>query len=130
MSTSDTLKLDLPASLGAFLRWFEVECVAGCCGLDAFDFDPIYVAHSIAAEGEETARVAHARIADVINELQTFIGANVIESRYLNWAWSKADAITFFKMVQKIIADGLTLGPIARDEEHIKNDPLGRFQRG
>jgi hypothetical protein len=130
MSTSDHLQLDLPADLGQFLQCFEVDCVAGCCGLDAFTFDPIFVAHSIAANGEEPARIAHARMAGLINELRDFQGSKVTESSYVNWAWTKVEAIAFFEMLQKDIADGLALGAIAPGDPHIRNDPSGRFIRG
>jgi sugar phosphate isomerase/epimerase len=36
-------RVEFPSPLAEFIQACERKCVAGCCGLDAFDFDADYV---------------------------------------------------------------------------------------
>jgi hypothetical protein len=41
------IEIALPAQLNGLVRYCEKVCVAGCCGIDAFDFSPLHVASYI-----------------------------------------------------------------------------------
>lgn len=47
--TGAWMELELPLPLATFVRACEVHCVAGCCGLDAYDVD---ARHMVAVAGE------------------------------------------------------------------------------
>jgi sugar phosphate isomerase/epimerase len=54
-----------PKSFIEFTRYCEVNCVAGCCGLDAFAFDGDTIKKAIEKYGLEKSQKA-------LNETQTF----------------------------------------------------------
>jgi hypothetical protein len=43
------LEIALPERLKHLVRYCEKNCVAGCCGIDAFDFSPLHVASFLSA---------------------------------------------------------------------------------
>ncbi len=61
----------LPATAAELFTACEVHCVAGCCGLDAFDFDPKYVAEWLACEGGLKGLKARDELQCAINELSS-----------------------------------------------------------
>ena len=51
----------LPERLGYLVEYCEKSCVAGCCGLDAFDFSPIHIASYLCAY---TGRISPSDVAE------------------------------------------------------------------
>lgn len=46
-------EIDLPDRLNYLVRYCEKNCVADCCGIDAFDFSPLHVASYLSAYSGE-----------------------------------------------------------------------------
>lgn len=129
MSHSKTLYLKLPPDLSGLLSHFMVNCVPGCCGLDAYDFDPIYASHAIAKGGK--AGVEHAL--EELQQIKADIDAlpddwGVICSE-MNTGWSKKEAQGFCEMLADDITQGLEIGAVHPDEPHPRHDQNQRFMR-
>ena len=54
-------KITLPGRLSHLVKYCEMNCVAGCCGIDAFDFSPLHVASCASAF---TGRISVSDIAE------------------------------------------------------------------
>lgn len=130
MNHSKTFYFKLPVKLGSVLGFFEVNCVPACCGLDAYDFDPIYASHAIASQGEAFVRSATEELEVFITQIRDLPEDWGVQSDEMNAAWSKADALKFFEMVGKDIQDGLAIGAVRPNEPHARHDANQRFNRG
>ncbi len=57
----------LPDRLKYLVQYCEKNCVADCCGIDAFDFSPLHIASFISAS---TGRISESDIAEWESELK------------------------------------------------------------
>lgn len=129
MHHSKTLYLTLPSCLRQVLAYFEVNCVASCCGLDAYDFDPIYASHALAANGSAFVESASDELASLIVQIRGLPEDWGVQSGEMNAVWSKTEALAFFEMIERDIRQGLEIGAVAPDDANPRNDPLQRFKR-
>jgi Family of unknown function (DUF6331) len=80
--------------LVSYLQHCETHCVAGCCGLDAFDFSP---GHALGWLDEVGSMV----IQDAIHQIDVLAASNQsIASDQLNVALNPAEASAFYAEIR------------------------------
>ena len=95
-SESDTLSIDdLVAYTQPLWQQLETECIAGCCGLDAFDFWPEQIAQVSSLEREGLLQ----RLALVSSQLQQQ-PQQVLLSHTLNMLIQKDDFLRLLNHIQ------------------------------
>jgi hypothetical protein len=62
-------EIALPQRLQYLVQYCEKNCVAGCCGIDAFDFSPLHVASFMSSY---TGRISPSDIAELEAEIMKF----------------------------------------------------------
>lgn len=60
-------EITLPDRLGSLVRYCEKNCVAECCGIDAFDFSPLHIASFLSAY---TGRISDSDLIEWAAELE------------------------------------------------------------
>lgn len=83
------LALEVRPALEPLIAACEVHCVAGCCGLDAFEVATSHVAAWVKDAGIDAARAARRELEVVIEELAAASETPVQSSR-LNASWRNA----------------------------------------
>ncbi len=129
MNKEPPYNLSLPSNLLTVLEHFEVNCVPACCGLCAYDFDPVYASHAIAARGTEIVESAVVELDSLLKGLKLLPHGHEVQSLEMNAQWPKDEAIAFFEMLQRDFQHGLALGTINPGDPHPRNDPDQRFTR-
>jgi Family of unknown function (DUF6331) len=100
----------LPERLGYLVEYCEKSCVAGCCGVDAFDFSPVHVASYLCAF---TGRITASDIADwegqlsaaesLIHDLQPDANGYVCTIERLNQHFRRAEFEQFIDEIRRSI---------------------------
>ena len=129
MSRPEILYLNLPSELSGLLSYFMINCVPGCCGLDAYDFDPIYASHAIAKGGRVWVETALAELQQIKADINALPDDWSVHSDEMNASWSKKEGKDFWEMLAGDITQGLEIGAVHPDEPHPRNDPNQRFIR-
>lgn len=83
------LALEVRQALEPLIAACEIHCVAGCCGLDAFEVATSHVAAWVKDAGIDAARAARRELAIVIDELAA-MGETPVTSARLNAMWKHA----------------------------------------
>jgi hypothetical protein len=82
----------------------EVHCVAGCCGLDAFDVAPEHMLPWMWEHGVQRAWQALDPLSEVIHELAEHIGEVTSEEDEFNALWSTSgECCEFLRGWQRVI---------------------------
>ncbi|WP_146851035.1 DUF6331 family protein [Brevifollis gellanilyticus] len=100
-----------------------VNCVPGCCGLDAYDFDPIYVSHAIAKHGKEWVEQTLAELQQIKVEIDTLPDDWGVDSSEMNACWSKKEAQDLFDLLAGVVTQGLGVGAVRPDQSHQRHGP-------
>jgi hypothetical protein len=97
-----TVEVALPPLLAGLLRFCETECVAACCGLEAFDFTEERLREGLTGWSlPERTQVAE-QLETIVRELEGRPG-EMAASEELNAVWPKAKAIAFFSELLKTL---------------------------
>jgi len=83
------MKLRLPEPLLSLTRNCEVFCVAGCCGLDAFDVQASQLAPWVRAHGIASAINALNHLEALVNEVSTHAGEVWSDLDEFNAVWKE-----------------------------------------
>jgi len=83
------LALEVKPALEPLVAACEIFCVAGCCGLDAFEVATSHIAAWVKDAGVDAARAARSELRIVLDELATAGDARVRSTR-LNAGWKTA----------------------------------------
>jgi hypothetical protein len=129
MRQSKIFHLKLPSDLSGLLSYFMVNCVPGCCGLDAYDFDPIYASHAIAKGGRVWVEHGLAKLQQLKSAIDALPADWRVDCDEMNSSWSKKEAQDFWGMLAGDIKQGLEIGAVQPDEPHPRHDPNQRFTR-
>jgi hypothetical protein len=96
LSETKVKLLTISPPLSDLLTSCETECVADCCGLDAFDFAPEQIGRWIRSAGRDLATGARKQIADHINVLELADPDDTFVSYALNAMWKRDACIAWF----------------------------------
>lgn len=89
----------MPQTLGELFAWCETECVAGCCGLEAFDFSRERIREWVASQPQQ-AGAAREQLRQLVKEIAGR-SEEEIRSDALNAWWVRAEAVEFFSGLAK-----------------------------
>lgn len=96
-ATNGGLTFDVKPALEPLLKACEVHCVAGCCGLSAFEVATSHVAAWVEEAGSDAARAARRELEVLLEELGA-AGETRIRSKRLNAVWKSAkDCETYLR---------------------------------
>ena len=123
MHHSKTLHLKLPKHLQRLMQYFEVNCVAGCCGLDAYDFDRQYACNAAAENGEEWMAAALLELQHLAAEIDSLPDDWEVLCSEMNAGWPKTEAISFFAMLGDQIGIGTELCRARAEDADLHRDP-------
>lgn len=105
------------------MQYFEVNCVAGCCGLDAYDFDRQYACNAAAENGEEWMDAALLELQQIAAEIDSLPADWEVLCSEMNAGWPRAEAICFCDMLGDEIGVGIELSRARAEEVGSRHDP-------
>ncbi len=101
------LALHVRPALEPLVAACEVNCVAGCCGLDAFEIGPAPIAQWVKAAGKDAARAARCELDTVLAELATAAGP--VSSMRFNAVWkSGRECASLLETMRRHLDEALT----------------------
>ena len=65
-------EIKIPEPLSDVMSACEVHCLAECCGLNAFDINPIWIRRWMEAEDPSQLIIAHEQLEEIIRDLYDF----------------------------------------------------------
>lgn len=92
------------------MQYFEVHCIADCCGLDAYDFDRQYANNATAENGGAWMDAALLELQQIAFEIESLPDDWEVVCSDMNAGWSKAEAKNFCDMLGNEIGIGVEIG--------------------
>ena len=105
------------------MQYFEVNCVAGCCGLDAYDFDRQYASKAAAENGEAWMDAALLELQHIAFEIESLPDDWEVLCSEMNAGWSKLEAKSFCDMLGDEIGIGIELCRAPKEDADSQHDP-------
>lgn len=102
------LDLRLPDTFRAVVQSCEVNCVAGCCGLDAFEFIPKHIVGWAKDSGSRQGLFcALEEISEVIGQVRDQGGPVQVVEELNAWWDEPEECIAVFREVQRVIRNAI-----------------------
>jgi hypothetical protein len=120
---TETLHLKLPSHLQKLMQYFEINCVAACCGLDAYEFNRQHASNATAENGEAWIDAALLELQHMALEIESLPDDWKVVCFEMNAAWSKEEAKTFWDMLGNEIGTGIEICRAAKEDADSQHDP-------
>jgi hypothetical protein len=98
-------RLELPDPLMTLIRHCETNCVAGCCGLDAFDCDPKHLLPWL-RENQDVFSLVLDQISDAVRLVSEQRGEITSEMNHFNASWDPPECAQFLHEWRQTILKG------------------------
>jgi len=98
-------ELEFPKSLMELLESCEIHCVAGCCGLDAFEFSREQMLKWL-LEHPRQGDAVREQVDKMIGQIRVVTEPEVSSMRLNAW-WTRDDAVKFFQSIREMLEHGL-----------------------
>ena len=97
----DVTNFDIPDSLWRVLRECETYCVGGCCGRDAFNFDPGVVRNCITVPPRNMLSCARLQLDQLIATLELIPGP--VDTLMITDKWTGPEAARWFSEFRRAV---------------------------
>ena len=101
---ADHYEVEFPKSLGDLVKSCEIHCVAGCCGLEAFEFSREQVLKWLLDHPRQESAVRE-QLDQLIDRIR-LVAEPEVSSMMLNAWWLRDDAVKFFLSIRKFLEHG------------------------
>ncbi len=95
---ADYLRLAIPEPLSSLAHSCETVCVAGCCGLDAFNVTAEQMVSWIRSAGRESACQALHQIDELVAQAAGHAGKIFSEEWDFNAIWTPEQCVAYFRL--------------------------------